>query len=105
VRWEFKHPTPFLRTREFLWQEGHTAHENNSEASNFVRTILNHYQKCYKDLLAIPTIRGRKSENEKFAGAFFTESIEGYIKGPNRAIQAATSHNLGQNFSKMFDIR
>jgi len=69
VRWEFKHPTPFLRTREFLWQEGHTAHESVEEASEFVRLILNYYKECYKTILAIPVIRGRKSENEKFAGA------------------------------------
>lgn len=105
VRWEFKHPTPFLRTREFLWQEGHTVHETCEETSAFVRTILNHYQNCQSRMLAVPTIRGRKSINERFAGAHFTESIEGQIKGPNRAIQAATSHNLGQNFSKMFEIK
>ncbi|CAF0753988.1 unnamed protein product [Rotaria sordida] len=104
VRWEFKNPQPFLRTREFLWQEGHTAWATEKEASDEVYQILDLYAKVYTDLLAIPVIKGRKTEKEKFAGADWTTTIEGYIAASGRGIQAATSHHLGQNFSKMFDI-
>ncbi|EMR11272.1 proline-tRNA ligase [Pneumocystis murina B123] len=104
VRWEFKHPQPFLRTREFLWQEGHTVYLNRKESEKEVFEILDLYEKVYIDLLAVPVIKGIKSEKEKFAGAAFTATIEGYIPASGRAIQAATSHSLGQNFSKMFDI-
>ncbi|QSL64261.1 hypothetical protein MERGE_000417 [Pneumocystis wakefieldiae] len=104
VRWEFKHPQPFLRTREFLWQEGHTAYLDRKESEKEVFEILDLYEKVYLDLLAVPVIKGIKSENEKFAGAAFTATIEGYIPACGRAIQAGTSHSLGQNFSKMFDI-
>lgn len=104
VRWEFKDPTPFIRSREFLWQEGHTCHKTYESAMEEVYDILNLYKQCYSDVLAIPTIRGYKTEKEKFSGALTTTTIEGYIPGANRAIQCATSHCLGQNFSKMFDI-
>ncbi len=104
VRWEFKHPTPFIRTREFLWQEGHTAHANHEEASKFVYNILDIYADTYKELLAIPVIKGVKSENEKFAGADFTTTCETFITENGRAIQACTSHHLGENFAKMFNI-
>lgn len=104
VRWEFKNPTPFIRTREFLWQEGHTVHATNEECSDFVRTILDIYADCYKELLAVPVIKGRKSEIEKFAGADFTTTCETFIAEAGRSVQACTSHNLGQNFSKIFDI-
>uniref|UniRef100_A0AAF5PX60 Glutamate--tRNA ligase n=4 Tax=Wuchereria bancrofti TaxID=6293 RepID=A0AAF5PX60_WUCBA len=104
VRWEFKHPTPFLRTREFLWQEGHTAFQTKQEAEQEVFTILDLYAKVYTDLFAIPVIKGRKSEKEKFAGGDFTTTIEAYVPVNGRGIQGATSHHLGQNFSKMFDI-
>ena len=86
VRWEFKHPTPFIRTREFLWQEGHTAHSSTKEADNMVHTILDHYAQCYKDLLAIPVIKGFKSEQEKFAGANYTTTIELYVPTNGRGI-------------------
>ena len=66
VRWEFKHPTPFLRTREFLWQEGHTAHGSIEEADEMVMTILQHYADIYQDLLAVPVVKGYKTEKEKF---------------------------------------
>jgi prolyl-tRNA synthetase len=105
VRWEFKNPTPFIRTREFLWQEGHTAHATKEDASDFVFKILSLYQKTYEDLLAIPVIPGIKSENEKFAGADFTTTVECFVLENGRGVQAATSHGLGQNFSKMFDIK
>ncbi|XP_050085553.1 bifunctional glutamate/proline--tRNA ligase [Anopheles aquasalis] len=104
VRWEFKHPQPFLRTREFLWQEGHTAFATKAEADEEVLTILDLYAKVYTDLLAIPVVRGRKTEKEKFAGGDYTTTVEAYISASGRAIQGATSHHLGQNFSRMFDI-
>ncbi|VDK71422.1 unnamed protein product [Onchocerca ochengi] len=104
VRWEFKHPTPFLRTREFLWQEGHTAFQTKDEAEKEVFVILDLYAKVYTDLLAIPVTKGRKSEKEKFAGGDFTTTVEAYVPINGRGIQGATSHHLGQNFSKMFDI-
>jgi prolyl-tRNA synthetase len=104
VRWEFKDPTPFIRSREFLWQEGHTCHKSYESAIEEVNDILDLYKQCYSDVLAIPTIRGHKTEKEKFCGAEITSTIEGYIPGANRAIQCATSHCLGQNFSKLFNI-
>lgn len=104
VRWEFKHPQPFLRTREFLWQEGHTAYASLPEAEEEVRYILDLYARVYNELLAIPVIKGRKTEKEKFAGGDYTLTVEGYISASGRAIQGATSHHLGQNFSKMFEI-
>lgn len=105
VRWEFKYPTPFIRSREFLWQEGHTAFASKEEADVEVLQILDLYRKVYEDLLAVPVVKGRKSEKEKFAGGLYTTTIEGFIPGNGRAIQAATSHSLGQNFSKMFKIQ
>ena len=104
VRWEFKNPQPFLRTREFLWQEGHTAFLTEEEAGKEVRQILDLYRRVYEDLLAVPVIPGVKSEKEKFAGGYYTTTVEGYIPTTGRGIQGATSHCLGQNFSKMFDI-
>ena len=69
VRWEFKHPTPFIRTREFLWQEGHTAHATDEDAAVFQHKMQEVYALAYEELLACPVIRGRKSEDERFAGA------------------------------------
>ena len=103
VRWEFKTPVPFLRSREFLWQEGHTAYATKEEADKEVFEILDIYKKVYEELLAIPVIKGKKTEQEKFAGAAYTTSVETFL--PNgKAIQAATSHSLGQNFAKAFKI-
>uniref|UniRef100_F6T8P3 Bifunctional glutamate/proline--tRNA ligase n=1 Tax=Ciona intestinalis TaxID=7719 RepID=F6T8P3_CIOIN len=104
VRWEFKHPQPFLRTREFLWQEGHTAFAEAKEAQEEVLQILDLYAQVYEDLLAIPVVCGRKTDKEKFAGGDYTTTVEAFISASGRAIQGATSHHLGQNFSKMFDI-
>ncbi|EKM76527.1 hypothetical protein AGABI1DRAFT_78653 [Agaricus bisporus var. burnettii JB137-S8] len=106
VRWEFKNPQPFLRTREFLWQEGHTAYLTKQEADIEVRQILDLYRRVYEELLAVPVIEGIKSEKEKFAGGLYTTTIEGFIPTSGRGIQAGTSHCLGQNFSKpeMFNI-
>jgi prolyl-tRNA synthetase len=105
VRWEFKQPTPFLRSREFLWQEGHTAFATLAEAQVEVLQVLEFYRSAYEDLLAVPVIKGRKTEKEKFAGGFYTTTVEGFIPTNGRGIQAATSHCLGQNFSRMFDIK
>ncbi|KAI0834119.1 proline-tRNA ligase-like protein [Hypoxylon sp. FL0890] len=104
VRWEAKQTTPFLRAREFLWQEGHTAHLTEELAGEEVLQILELYAGIYEQLLAVPVVRGRKTENEKFAGGYYTTTVEGYIPSNGRGIQGATSHCLGQNFSKMFDI-
>ena len=95
---------PFLRTREFLWQEGHTAFLTQKEAGDEVLQILDLYRRVYEDLLAVPVIPGVKSEKEKFAGGLYTTTVEGYIPTTGRGIQGGTSHCLGQNFSKMFDI-
>lgn len=103
VRWEFKHAVPFLRTREFLWQEGHTCFATKEEAMKETHDILELYAQVFEELMAIPVLRGQKSEKEKFAGADVTLSVETIF--PNgKAIQGATSHHLGQNFSVPFDI-
>ncbi|MFC1648378.1 proline--tRNA ligase [Nanoarchaeota archaeon] len=103
VRWEFKHPVPFLRTREFLWQEGHTAYATEKEADAEVLDIIKLYARAYEELLAVPMMIGKKSEKEKFAGANYTLSIETMLP-VGKAAQAGTSHALGQNFAKAFDI-
>ena len=104
VRWEFKHPMPFLRSREFLWQEGHTAHLTEEDAGKEVLEILDHYAAIYEDLLAVPVVKGKKTKNEQFPGAHYTTTIEGFVPSVGRGIQAATSHCLGTHFAKMFDI-
>eukprot|EP00301_Raphidiophrys_heterophryoidea_P014774 c23234_g1_i1.p1 GENE.c23234_g1_i1~~c23234_g1_i1.p1 ORF type:complete len:640 (+),score=180.87 c23234_g1_i1:42-1922(+) len=104
VRWEFKKPTPFLRSREFLWQEGHTCHANQDSADKEVLQILDFYRSVYEDLLAVPVVKGRKSDKEKFAGADYTTTVEGFIPGVGRGIQGATSHCLGKNFARIFNI-
>lgn len=104
VRWEFKNPQPFLRTREFLWQEGHTAHFTKDEAMTEVTDILTLYRRVYEELLAVPVVEGVKSEKEKFAGGVATTTVEGFIPTTGRGIQGGTSHYLGQNFSKMFNV-
>jgi prolyl-tRNA synthetase len=87
-----------------LWQEGHTAHLTEELAGQEVLEILELYAGVYEQLLAVPVVRGKKTENEKFAGGYYTTTVEGYIPSNGRGIQGATSHCLGQNFSKMFDI-
>jgi prolyl-tRNA synthetase len=104
VRWEFKHPTPFLRSREFLWQEGHTVFATQQEADQEVLQILDIYRRVFEEVLAVPVIKGKKSENEKFAGGLYTTTVEAFIPTTGKGIQGATSHCLGQNFSKMFHI-
>ncbi len=103
VRWE-KVTRPFLRTTEFLWQEGHTAHETGEEAEAETLQILGIYKSFAENELAMPVLDGLKSESEKFAGAERTYSIEA-LMGDGRALQAGTSHNLGQNFAKAFEIQ
>uniref|UniRef100_A0A4W4HFL0 Glutamyl-tRNA synthetase n=1 Tax=Electrophorus electricus TaxID=8005 RepID=A0A4W4HFL0_ELEEL len=93
-----------IRTREFLWQEGHTAFATQEEAVEEVMQILDLYARVYEELMAIPVVKGRKTEKEKFAGGDYTTTIEAFISASGRAIQGATSHHLGQNFSKMFEI-
>ena len=87
VRWEFKDATPFLRSREFLWQEGHTAHMTYEEAQARVLIILELYKQVYEDILAVPVVKGMKTETEKFAGGYHTTTVEAYINGSGRAIQ------------------
>jgi prolyl-tRNA synthetase len=104
VRWEFKHPTPLLRGREFLWNEGHTAFATKEEAENEKDTILKIYLSVLKDYLALPGIMGRKTDSEKFAGAEASYSIE-HILPDGAAIQGPIFHLDGQNFSKSFGIK
>lgn len=104
VRWETKATRPFLRTREFLWQEGHTAHATVEEADREVMEILGIYKDLMEKLLAIPVVVGKKSELEKFAGALYTATLE-TLMPDGKALQMGTSHNLGQNFSKAFEIQ
>ncbi|GLV57175.1 proline--tRNA ligase [Dictyobacter sp. S3.2.2.5] len=103
MRWE-KRTALFLRTSEFLWQEGHTAHRTPEEAEERTRLMLEVYRSFAEEDAAIPVIPGRKSENEKFAGALRTYSIEAMM-GDGKALQSATSHNLGDNFARGFDIQ
>lgn len=102
VRWE-KSTRPFLRTSEFLWQEGHTCHRTEEEAEAETLKMLEVYREFLETEMAIPTIPGRKSEREKFAGALRTYAVEA-LMSDGRALQAGTSHNLGQHFAKVFDI-
>ena len=103
VRWEMR-TRLFLRTSEFLWQEGHTAHENKKEAEEETLKILNIYSEFLEKTMAIPVLKGLKSENEKFAGAEETYCVEALMQD-GKALQAGTSHFLGQNFSKAFDVQ
>jgi prolyl-tRNA synthetase len=103
VRWEMR-TRLFLRTSEFLWQEGHTAHESYEEAEKETLTILNVYKTFAEEYLAIPVIPGKKSDAEKFAGALHTYTIESMMQD-KKALQAGTSHNLGENFAKAFDVQ
>ncbi|UCE28745.1 MAG: proline--tRNA ligase [Candidatus Bathyarchaeota archaeon] len=103
VRWE-KATKPFLRTREFLWQEGHTAHATKEEADKEAMDILNIYRDLAEKYLAIPVLVGKKTESEKFAGALYTVTLEAMMPD-GKALQMGTSHNLGENFSKAFGIK
>jgi prolyl-tRNA synthetase len=103
VRWEMR-TRLFLRTTEFLWQEGHTAHATYEEAEEETRKILDIYRRFAEEYLAISVLVGKKSEAEKFAGALHTYCIEAMMQD-RKALQAGTSHNLGQNFAKAFDVK
>ena len=102
VRWEMR-TRPFLRTLEFLWQEGHTAHATEQDADTMVRAALQMYEDFDRDMLAIPVVTGFKPDHEKFAGAHYTLTTEALAKD-GKAIQAGTSHNLGQGFSEAYDV-
>lgn len=103
VRWELR-TRLFLRTMEFLWQEGHTAHATEEEAEKEALTILEIYKNFAENYMAMPVITGMKTEKERFAGAVRTYTIEAMMQD-RRALQAGTSHNLGQNFAKAFDVK
>ena len=103
VRWE-KTTRPFLRSLEFLWQEGHTAHENFDEAQEETIRMINIYAEFCEKILAVPVIKGKKTENEKFAGALETYTIESLMHD-GRALQSGTSHNFGDKFARAFDIK
>jgi len=102
VRWEMR-TRLFLRTTEFLWQEGHTAHATAAEAEQEALKIVGIYRRLVEDYLAIPVLVGKKTDKEKFAGAVHTYTIEAMM-GDKKALQSGTSHNLGQNFAKAFDV-
>ena len=103
VRWE-KETRPFLRSREFLWQEGHTAHATAEEAEERTKLMLNEYARFCEEVLAIPVIKGRKTDKEKFAGAESTYTIEALMHD-GKALQSGTSHNFGDGFAKAFGIQ
>ena len=103
LRWE-KETRPFLRSREFLWQEGHTIHETEEEAKRFTLEMLDVYAETIENLLAMPVLKGQKTKTEQFAGAEATYTVE-TLMHDGRALQAGTSHYFGQNFSKPFDIK
>lgn len=104
VRWEFKDTIPFIRSREFLWQEGHTAFFCEFEAQKEVTDMIDIYKQTYEKYLSVPVVKGIKTKKETFAGAEYTYTIESYIPCVGKGIQCATSHHLGQNFSKMFNL-
>src|SRR5881397_3559594 len=103
VRWEMR-TRLFLRTAEFLWQEGHTAHATQQEADEETQRILDLYRTFAEEWMAVPVLTGPKSEGQKFPGAVYTLCIEALMQD-GKALQAGTSHNLGQNFSKAFDVK
>ena len=103
LRWEVKQTKPFVRTREFLWQEGHCAFATQDEAQNNMAEMMGSYQQMVEEMLAIPVLVGRKSKMEKFAGALTTLTMEA-IMPDGKALQMGTSHNLGQNFAKAFNV-
>ncbi len=103
VRWEMR-TRPFLRTSEFLWQEGHTAHSTKAEAEKEAKKMLKVYKELAEKKLAMSVVTGKKSDSEKFAGALHTYTIEAMMQD-GKALQSATSHNLGQNFAKAFDVK
>jgi len=105
LRAEIKATKPFIRTSEFLWQEGHTVHATEEEAEQEVMMILDIYRELIEDHLAVPAVRGFKSDKEKFVGAKYTTTLEGMMPVEGKALQMGTSHHLAQNFSKPFEIK
>lgn len=103
VRWEMR-TRPFLRTTEFLWQEGHTAHADEADAERETLRMLGVYREFMEGWMAMPVVTGLKTDSERFAGALRTYALEALMKD-NKALQAGTSHNLGQNFARAFDVR
>ncbi|MDZ7731221.1 MAG: proline--tRNA ligase [Natrialbaceae archaeon] len=103
VRWEATETKPFFRTKEFLWQEGHTAHASDDEAWEEVFLRLEQYERLYEDVLAIPVIRGKKPEHDKFPGARTTTTVEALMPD-GKSVQGGTSHHLGQSFAEAFEI-
>ncbi len=103
VRWEVSQCKLFLRSREFLWQEGHCVYETQAQCDREVLLMLHEYESLAKELLAIPSIKGKKSDKEKFAGAYYTTTLETFTQ-EGKALQLGTSHNLGQGFAKSFNI-
>jgi prolyl-tRNA synthetase len=104
LRAEITGTKPFIRTSEFLWQEGHTVHATQEEADEEVMKMLEIYKEFVENVLAVPAMTGKKSESEKFVGALYTMTLEGLMPD-GKALQMGTSHNLGQNFSKSFEIK
>lgn len=104
VRWEFNNPVPFFRTREFLWNEIHTAFASEKQALEHGKKVMNAYNKITEKLMCLPGMYGRKTENEKFAGAIFSEKMHHYIEG-GKIIEGTCFHYDGQNFAKAYDIK
>ncbi|GAD51923.1 prolyl-tRNA synthetase, archaeal/eukaryal type [Halarchaeum acidiphilum MH1-52-1] len=103
VRWEATETKPFFRTKEFLWQEGHTAHENGAEAWEETLTRLDQYQRLYEEVFAMPVMRGAKPDHDKFPGADTTTTVEALMPD-GKSVQGGTSHHLGQSFAEAFDL-
>jgi prolyl-tRNA synthetase len=103
IRWEATETKPFFRTKEFLWQEGHTAHASEESAWTETTTRLDQYEELYEDVLAIPVLRGKKPEHDKFPGADTTTTVEALMPD-GKSVQGATSHYLGRSFAEAFDI-
>ena len=104
LRWEVKQTKLFLRTREFLWQEGHCVYETKEECDEETKLFLDEYKKVCEELLAVPVLEGKKTEKEKFAGALYTTTLEALMPD-GKVLQMGTSHSLGQDFAKAFDIK
>ncbi len=104
LRWEVKQTKPFIRTREFLWQEGHNVYATEKEAEDNMKEMIEEYRKMIEEVLAIPVIAGKKSLNEKFPGAKTTMAVEALMPD-GKALQCGTSHNLGQGFAKVFNVK
>jgi prolyl-tRNA synthetase len=104
VRWEFNNPVPFFRTREFLWNEIHSAFASEKEALEHGEKVMSAYNKITEDLMAIPGILGKKTESEKFAGAVFTKKVHSYLQN-GRVIEGTCFHYDGENFAKAYDIK